>query len=160
MRLIAHRGLMHGPDPKLENHPEQIYTALMKGFDVEVDVWLVNEEWWFGHDRPQYRLADYEEFYVDYRSAPRPDQMWFHCKNVEALEWALTEFRHNNYFWHQSDDYTVTSRGLIWAYPGKPLTRHSVCVMPEWQEGWRANLPRDVWGICSDYVADIKETLG
>ena len=24
-----------------------------------------------------------------------------------------------HYFWHQEDDYTITSKGIIWAYPGK-----------------------------------------
>ena len=37
--LIAHRGLYNGPDPWLENKPEQITKALTLGFDAEVDVW-------------------------------------------------------------------------------------------------------------------------
>ena len=24
-----------------------------------------------------------------------------------------------NYFWHQTDDFTLTSHGYIWTYPGK-----------------------------------------
>jgi hypothetical protein len=42
MKLIAHRGLFNGPDVNLENRPQQIETALSRGFDCEVDLWIVD----------------------------------------------------------------------------------------------------------------------
>ena len=38
MKIIAHRGLLVGPDPKAENQLDTIDEALSYGFDVEVDV--------------------------------------------------------------------------------------------------------------------------
>ena len=63
----------------------------------------------------------------------------------------------SNYFWHQDDDYTLTSQGLIWTYPGKKTTSNSIVVMPE---RFDKNLEKEyngVYGICSDYVAILRE---
>ena len=38
MKLISHRGNINGPDLEKENTIEQIFIAIGKGFDVEVDV--------------------------------------------------------------------------------------------------------------------------
>jgi hypothetical protein len=40
-------------------------------------------------------------------------------KTYETLEMLIKTKCH--YFWHQEDDYTITSKGFIWVYPGKPL---------------------------------------
>ena len=57
MKMIAHRGLLSGPDKDLENRPEQIDTALSKGFEAEVDVWVVDgQKFMLGHDQPLYQL--------------------------------------------------------------------------------------------------------
>jgi hypothetical protein len=42
MKLIAHRGNYVGINRHLENNPEYIREALGNGYDVEVDVRLVN----------------------------------------------------------------------------------------------------------------------
>ena len=39
MKLIAHRGNIEGPDPSIENKPEQIEACLDAGYDVVGDVW-------------------------------------------------------------------------------------------------------------------------
>jgi hypothetical protein len=47
---------------------------------------------------------------------------------------ALNEFPNENllnYFFHQEDDITLTSKGYIWAYPGKQPIKNSIAVMPE-----------------------------
>ena len=41
MKIIAHRGLMVGPDPEAENQPDTLDEALSYGLDVEVDVRLI-----------------------------------------------------------------------------------------------------------------------
>ena len=38
MKLIAHRGNIHGENPSEENKPEYIDAAIDKGYDVEIDV--------------------------------------------------------------------------------------------------------------------------
>ena len=54
-KIIAHRGLLHGPDEKIENAPSQIQKALNMGFDVEIDVW-VTDDLYLGHDEPTYMI--------------------------------------------------------------------------------------------------------
>ena len=51
--------------------------------------------------------------------------LWIHCKNLDAL-YALHAQEDLNYFWHQEDDFTLTSQGIIWTYPNKPITNRSV----------------------------------
>lgn len=145
MKMIAHRGLTEGPDADLENRPEQILETLSKGLDCEVDVWLIKGEWFLGHDRPDYKVS-YE--FIGQQG------LWLHCKNLDALlELNDAPFKYE-YFWHQEDDFTLTSGNYIWTYPGKELTRNSIAVQPEarddwWQ--WTKNC-KDIAGVCTKYV--------
>jgi hypothetical protein len=145
MKYIAHRGLVNGPNLDLENLPNQIRDSLQQGYDCEVDVRYVNDKWLLGHDNP-----DYE---VDFAFLEQPG-LWIHAKNLEAL-YVLTG-TNLNFFWHQDDDFTLTSHGYIWTYPDKPLTSHSVMVMPEWHNPELTNLTNRCFGICSDYVGRIR----
>lgn len=149
MRYIAHRGLFQGPDLDLENNPSQILLAISEGYDVEVDVWNDDGEWWLGHDAPKYKIP--VEF-LNNRS------MWIHCKNIHALQ-RLSKMRlRSDFFWHQEDDFTLTAKGFIWTYPGKPLTDHSIMVMPEWAGiDFKHVTDLRCAGVCSDFIADIRE---
>lgn len=143
MKMIAHRGLLNGPDDKLENQPENINLTLSKGFDCEIDVWKIKNEWFLGHDGPTYKV---EEWFL-YREG-----LWLHCKNLDAL-YELTGSP-LNYFWHQEDDFTLTSKHYIWTYPGKHLTNKSIAVQPEarldwWQ--WTKDC-KNIAGVCTKYV--------
>jgi hypothetical protein len=80
MKIIAHRGNLNGPNPNTENHYSYIQTAIDLGFDVEVDVWVLDNKIFFGHDSPQYAI---EKASV----ASIGTYGWFHCKNLEALEY-------------------------------------------------------------------------
>ena len=53
MKIISHRGNLYGREVDNENKPEFIMEALRK-FEVEVDVWFVNDSWFLGHDKPQF----------------------------------------------------------------------------------------------------------
>jgi len=57
-----------------------------------------------------------------------------------------------HYFWHQEDDYTITSEGYIWTYPGKKLFNKSICVLPETHDYKNLNC----LGICSDFIEKYK----
>lgn len=150
MKLIAHRGLMNGPDPSKENTIEQIDLALKEGFDVEVDVWWSNGRFWLGHDAP---TTEVEYHFLKQKG------LWIHCKNVNALDKMVRAPKRLNYFWHHIDEYTLTSKGYPWVYPGKQLLQDGVCVLPEETMELKDVTTLDVYGICSDYVAEIKEIL-
>lgn len=147
MKYIAHRALFQGPDSALENNPSQILLAITKGFDVEIDAWFVDGEWMLGHDAPTYPVP---------KSFLNDPRMWIHCKNLAALyEISRSKIR-SDFFWHQEDDFTLTSKGFIWTYPGKPLTHNSVMVMPEWTDLDFATVTElKCAGICSDFVEEI-----
>jgi hypothetical protein len=144
MILISHRGNIDGKKPHLENQPEYIDEAIALGYDVEIDLWLINGRTYLGHDEPQYEVGD--EWF-----AKRADKLWVHCKNVESLNWIRSTILH--YFWHENDTLTLTSKQYMWAYPGKQPIIGSIAVMPEI---YNDKIKKCV-GICSDYVKDYKD---
>ena len=56
MILISHRGNLNGKMPQNENHPDYIDEAIHAGYDVEVDVWMIDNELFLGHDEPNIKL--------------------------------------------------------------------------------------------------------
>jgi hypothetical protein len=141
MILISHRGNINGRIIEAENNPEYIKDTISMGYDVEVDVWFVEGEFWLGHDMPQYK-ADYKLLVNE--------KLWSHAKNIEALlemkKYAI------HYFWHENDTVTLTSKNYIWAYPGKQPIKNSIAVMPELYK-------EDVSlckGVCSDFIENYK----
>jgi hypothetical protein len=144
MKYIAHRGLFQGPDKTKENHPDQIKLALSKRFDCEIDVWAIKDEWFLGHDEPTYKVSE---------SFLSQQGLWIHCKNLDALYKLSIAGARYNYFWHQEDDFTLTSTGFIWTYPGKHLTNNSIAVIPErFPDYWKYVKYLDIYGVCTDYV--------
>jgi hypothetical protein len=141
MILISHRGNINGRIPEQENHPDYIIEALSQGYDVEVDVWYVNGEFYLGHDEPQYKT---NKIFLSHNC------LWVHCKNVEALD--KFKFDNINYFWHENDTVTLTSKRNIWAYPGKQPIKGSVAVLPEL---YNDNV-EGCYGVCSDYIENYK----
>ena len=146
MKLIAHRGLSKGPNKELENRPSQIESALQHGFDCEVDFWIVDDRFYLGHDGPQFHI---KQDFIKHAG------LWIHAKNLNALHYLVgTDL---NFFWHQTDNYTLTSTGYIWTYPGQSLTKHSVMVMPEWDDPTLDNARHaDCFAVCSDFVSLLK----
>lgn len=144
MLLISHRGNITGPNPKSENDPLYIAQALRHGFDVEIDVWWKDGKFKLGHDEPTYDFPFtlLDNFY---------NKLWIHCKNPAALS-KLVEIDKGgyklNYFWHQDDYATLTSKGFIWSiYP----IENGILVMPE----ATSSVPSEhTKGICSDYIGE------
>jgi hypothetical protein len=151
--LIAHRGLTHGPNAQLENHPSQIMHCLNSGYDVEIDLRVVNQMWMLGHDQ-----ADHS---VDVEFILQPG-LWIHAKDHSAafaLRGLAVAHPELNYFWHEDDQRTLTSQGYWWSSAQYPIHTTSVAVMPEWQMGADQIAQCVHWqcaGVCSDYVAAIK----
>jgi hypothetical protein len=141
MKLISHRGNISGKNLELENHPDYIDEAIKHGYDVEIDIWMISGNIFLGHDEPQFSITS--EWLK-----PRSQKLWIHCKNIDAIEW-LDSNGEFNYFWHENDTLTLTSKKIIWAYPGKQPILNSIAVMPEL---FNDNVSGCL-GICSDYIS-------
>jgi hypothetical protein len=143
MKLISHRGNLVGPMPNLENDPSYIRDAINAGFDVEVDFWFNSNGLYLGHDLPTYQISD------DFLKLHK-DRLWIHCKNLHALRY-LSESNFT-YFWHQEDDFTLTSNEKIWTYPYKDVLDKSIIVCKD-EESTKKMIQQNVaYGVCSDYV--------
>lgn len=153
MKLIAHRGNTNGPDKKQENKREYLEEAMSNGYDVEIDLWKKDQFLYLGHDFSQYQISI--KWLVQHK-----DKLWIHCKNQKSLELMSNNKINFNYFWHESDKHTLTSKGYIWSYPGQPYSLKSVIVMPEKEDLLKfycndkiVNVKEyNCYAICSDYV--------
>jgi hypothetical protein len=137
MILISHRGNVDGKIPERENNPDYINEALRLGYDVEIDVWFVDNRFWLGHDKPQYK--------TNYKFLMN-EKFWCHAKNLDALMEMKKYTIH--YFWHETDTVTLTSKNYVWAYPGKQPIKGSIACMPELENDSILNCR----GICSDHI--------
>lgn len=147
MIYISHRGNIEGSEPDYENKPSYIQEAIEKGYDVEIDLWVIKNELMLGHDEPQYK--------VDRKLLLNP-WLWIHAKNPEALE-LIVEYSLRG-FWHTDEDFVLTTKGHIWVYPGKTLLNNSIAVLPEivsytWQELGRC------YAICSDDIEYYRNNI-
>lgn len=151
MKIISHRGNLHGPDPMEENRPEYIDAAIDCLFDVEIDIRLIDGQFFLGHDDPQY--------YVDLVwLKERKDYLWLHCKNRDALYILKESF---NAFWHQEDDYALTSDGYIWTYP--EIQPGPDCVLVDLLypvkdsiTHWKKN---KIYAVCTDYASHAASVI-
>ena len=144
MLLISHRGNLNGSSD-FENHPTTINKAINLGLDVEVDVYLENSKIYLGHDNPEYEI-DFS--WIN----DRKESLWVHCKNLAAIEYFFNKTG-INYFFHNSDKCTLTSKGYIWVYPGCQPIKNSIAVLPEIYNDSLINC----LGICSDYILKYKK---
>ena len=144
MYLIAHRGNINGIT-ELENQPSYIDNAIQEGFDVEVDVWVIDDVLYLGHDKPQYK--------VEFRwFRDRINKLWVHCKNAEAMLFFNRYGYKFNYFWHEEDMLTLTSKNIIWQYPSDIVYVNSIFLMPENFPNLDKDELKNSLGICSDYI--------
>jgi len=137
MILISHRGNLNGRIINEENNPDYILNALNKGFDVEVDVRYYNNNFYLGHDKPEYLVNP--EFLKN-------KSIWCHAKDPISMK-KLQELK-SIFFWHKNDDYTLTSNGYFWTNIGVKLLSNSICVLPE-LSNYKKILAA---GICSDFI--------
>ena len=140
MILISHRGNLIGKNPSAENSRECILLALNEGFDVEIDLWFTDGKLWLGHDRPNYPVG------IDFLTK-HSDRLWLHCKSLETLAY-LSNYDTYNYFFHDSDLATITSKGYLWVYPGNQPVKNSIAVLPEINN----DDVSEAVGVCSDFI--------
>jgi hypothetical protein len=149
MRLIAHRGIIDGDYLDKENTYAAITTSILKGYDAEVDVRWHNNQLYFGHDVPQEKVDP--EFIFLFENC-----LWLHCKDFESLEYLFSINYKNsiNFFFHDTDDYTITSKGHFWTYPKKKICQNSAIVCKEKKDLSQALLS-DAYAVCSPIVGKI-----
>lgn len=148
MKIIAHRANLHGSDPTKENLVSSIETCIRLNFDVEIDLWSINNNLFLGHNEPQHPVI--ESYLLD-----RKNFLWVHCKNKESLLHVIDSDL--NFFFHDKDDFVLTSKKNIWAYPGKSTDKKTIQVMPEWNNF--ENLDKNCYGICTDYPIKVKQMM-
>jgi len=139
MVLISHRGNISGSS-RYENHPHYVTKALDKGYSCEVDVWYENGQWRLGHEKPLHQVST---------SFLKNNKLWCHAKNLNSLHKMLENDIHC--FWHQSDDFTLTSKQIIMTYPDKELTEKSVCIDLNAEKKYD-----NIYGICSDNISKYR----
>ncbi len=145
MIYIAHRGNINGPNKKDENKPFYLRNAIEKGYYIETDLWVLNNNLYLGHDEPQYKIN--KDFLIEVKN-----KLFCHCKNIDALKYMLTNLPDIECFFHDTDECVLTSKSHIWTFPGKKTTNISINVMPE-----RVNdIPKNCYGVCTDYPEKYK----
>jgi hypothetical protein len=142
MLIISHRGNFEGKNVETENTPKQIDFLLSKNIPVEIDVRFNNDRWYLGHDYNEHSIN--KEYLLD-----RKEMLWCHAKDILALEKMLELGLHC--FWHQEDNYTLTSKGIIWAYPYR-YAEKGILVMPS--KEFLNSIDKPIYGICVDNVKD------
>lgn len=120
---------------------------MARGFDVEIDVWYIENQLFLGHDNPDFNESvDIERLISEY--------LWVHAKSIETLYYLISKPVH--VFFHQEDNVTLTSRNILWTYPGRKLTPRSVCIthVEEVLDDYR-----QCYGLCSDYIEFFRKNL-
>ena len=144
MILISHRGNINGPNPKMENDPRYIENTLGKGFNVEVDVWSNDSDFFLGHDKPEHQVS---EMFL------RHGSVWCHAKDIKTFYKLIEIGAHC--FSHDQDEVALTTKGYLWSTYGNQMTGKSICVMPP----RNIELPQGIAGVCSDNVGYYNENL-
>lgn len=134
MKIISHRGNLYGPNPSLENNPKYIQDAIEYGFDVEIDLWSKEDQLFLGHDFPMYPIDI--KFLTD-----RKEKLWIHLKNLNCID-KITNLD-LNFFWHDRDLTTMTSKGYFWSLPEIYL-KNGITVCHTY-----IDVP-NIYGVCTD----------
>ncbi len=150
MIKISHRGNFGGPSSK-ENTKDQIQKAIDQDYDVEIDLWHSGEpgaSYFLGHDAPS------EEVPIDWLKQ-RTTRLWIHCKSPQTfIKLSGSDF---NYFWHDLDLYTMTSKGFIWSRPGVLSGSNVVVLMPEYTQEPKWDYKKsDCLGVCTDFPERLR----
>lgn len=138
MIIISHRGNTKGSDISIENNPDHIKNLIYSNVYTEVDVWFIDEKFYLGHDTPQYEID---------LNFLKNKFLWCHAKNLDALTELLKE--KIICFWHQNDDFTLTSNNFIWTFPNKNINEQSIIV--DIDLNWKYK-NYNCYGVCVDYL--------
>jgi hypothetical protein len=147
MLLISHRGNVDGMNPDRENSIPYINGALNLGFSVMVDVWFVGGTLALGNHRPQYGIN--AEFL-------RNPQIICKARSAATLNALMDMDLHC--FANDRDDYSVTTEGYVWIYPGCASPPRGILYMPEFNyKDVRDVADIGCAGVCSNWIIRISE---
>lgn len=109
-KLYSHRGNLYGPNPERENKLDYINEAVSLGFNVEIDIWLTEDNnIMLGHDNPE-TLVTFE-YLMSFH-----DSLLLHAKNIAALMYFSSRTRFN-VFYHTDEHAVISSNGNIIIHP-------------------------------------------
>lgn len=147
MLLISHRGNQNSIIPDKENSPLYIDEAINKGFDVEIDVRVIQNKIFLGHDAPDYEIP------LSWLS-DRKYNLWIHTKNFAALSFLIDfDFK---IFYHQKENHTIINNcGVIWSHDLSEANEKSIIPLLSLEDIKNCK-NFNVFGICSDFVESLK----
>ena len=141
MKIISHRGNLNGPNSCRENSPEAIFRASSYGYNVEVDLWIINNCFYFGHDIPKYKIT---KDFIEKIS----NNTFFHIKCCIEAELSTKL----NYFIQNEEPQVITSAGQIWCHSSYPIFNwKSILTLSETQNIFLDEKLNKCYGICTDY---------
>jgi hypothetical protein len=141
MKIIAHRANISGPDCKRENRIFAIEECINLKLDVEIDLRFNQGQFYLGHDEIQEKIdIEWLNKYQDY--------LWIHCKDFDSLN--KLRGTNLNYFWHNVDMFTLTSKQFIWTFPNNIVDINSVIVCQNFYETTKYSNTK-AYAVCSDW---------
>lgn len=143
MIFISHRGNITSKNINSENKPNYIENALKLNYYVEIDLWVLNNNLFLGHDDPEHMID------VHFLNN---DKLFIHCKNIEALSFLSERNLRCDYFWHEEDHYTLTKKGYIWSHFKSATINNSIKVCLEFNNSDLSSC----YGICSDDIESYR----
>jgi hypothetical protein len=147
IELISHRGNIYGVSREEENSLLYVEQAIKQGFSVEVDIWKIRSDLYFGHDCSRYLVS--LEFLQKYE-----DKLYLHCKNHDVFEYFYkSPFE---IFWHIDEDFCITTKGKIWAKPNSCKLKNRIEVQLKYEKNFEM---QDLLGICSDEIGLYKKDI-
>lgn len=145
MKIISHRGNLEGSNFVKENTKKYIDIALDKSFDVEIDLWKVNNEFFLGHDKPLYKVS------FDWL-AERKNKLWIHTKNFSAFESLLETKKGFIFFYYASEPLVLVSNGKIWTHTPKKIMNPKNYIVPLLSKIELENTNFMNWhAVCTDF---------
>lgn len=150
MKIISHRANISGIDIERENNPKYIDQCIAMGFNVEIDLRMISNKLYLGHDVAQYEINS--EWLI-----ARKDFLLVHIKELEALYFILEQKLDIVYFCHTNDDFTSISNGMIWCH-NLNLKMNNKCIIPLLSSEQIDTFNQfDMYAICSDYIYKAKD---
>ena len=151
-RHICHRGNLHERIQTSENKPQVLQSRDAQHLDIECDVWWQQGKLWLGHDRPEHEVR------LEWL-AQSPRRL-IHAKDGATFEHLLQESGKRaldiHVFYHTTEDYALTNKGIVIVYPGLPLLQGSLCMMPEYTTNPYPLADREkIFMLCSDKKESI-----
>lgn len=145
MNIISHRGNINGIITERENSPTYIDCAIGLGYEVEIDVRIVEGSFFLGHDEPQFKVT---KKWLELRS----NRLWMHCKDLDSAK-MLSSIDGCRYFCHSADPYVLTNTGHLWVHD-LSMNIDQTCIIPLLSkydvESFDRKLP---YAICTDYAS-------